>query len=209
MNDLHGRVFEYNLMKAEMPQRFDLKMLDQVFVSWFSTWNNGVSDLPLLSLGPTVKIGRHYIHDNFRYSANHYISLWNDGVKIELCIRLTNNGFLYSRPSASEGIQVFENKDNHHRSTTLVKLDNVHSNSFMEMKKFVRSYLMVEKISIKLFYDFEKDRFDFKAYDKKTRSRGVVITFRNYPPIDDEFDDYWLDDDPDAENEDMDEIDAC
>jgi hypothetical protein len=209
MTYLNYKNFEYDMMKAEMPQRFDLKMLDQVFVSWFSTWKNGVSDLPPLSMGPTAKIGRHYRHDNLMYPADYYISLWNDGEKdnIELCIKLTNNGFIYSRPTAPEGIQVYQNKDNRHRSTTFVKLDTMHSNSFTEMKKFARSYLKVEKISVKLFYDFEKDRFDFKAYDQETRSQGVVITFGNYPPIDDEFDDYWLDD-PDSENDDVDERDC-
>lgn len=196
--------FEYDMMKAEMPQRFDLKMLDDVFVSWFSTWENGVSDLPPLSMGPIPKVGRLYKHDHLTYRADHYISIWNDGTKenIELCIKLTNNGFIYSTPESSEGIQVYKNSSNRHRSTTIVKLDNVHSHSFEEMKKFARSYLEVKNISVKLFYDFLKDRFDFKAYDMDTRSRGVVITFGNYPPIDDEIDDYWLDD-PCTENDDV------
>lgn len=196
--------FEYDMMKAEMPQRFDLKMLDEVFVSWFSTWENGVNDLPPLSMGSIPKVGRLYKHDHLTYRADHYISIWNDGKKenIELCIKLTNNGFIYSTPDASEGIQVYKNGINRHRSTTFVKLDNIHLRSFEEMKKFARSYLHVKSISVKLFYDFVKDRFDFKAYDMDTHSRGVVITFGNYPPIDDEIDDYWLDD-PGTENDDM------
>ena len=71
-------------------------------------------------------------------------------------------------------IQIPQNSGDRHRSTTFVKVD-VQSERFPEMNKIIRSFLKVENLSIKLFYDFEKGRFVFKVYDKKTRSVGVII----------------------------------
>lgn len=111
----------------------------------------------------------------------------------ELCIKLANNGFIYSKPDVFNGINVFKNAQPRHRSTTFVNLDISHVNSLKEMKKFACNYLGTKKLSMKLFYDYHKDRFDFKAYSCNDRCKGVVITFTKLPPVDDNFDDdYWL-----------------
>jgi len=117
-----------------------------------------------------------------------------------LCIKLAINGFIYSKPDASDGINFFKNAQPRHRSTTFVNLDVSHINSLTKLKEFTGNYLGTKKFSVKLLYDYYNDRFDFKAYNRDDYSKSVVITFENLPAINDNFDeDYWLEVDVDDE----------
>lgn len=206
---LNFQEMDYARCRTEMPERFDLNNLDNIFLSWFKELNNDATNLPPLNSTSTDKIRVVYEHDHHKYESDHYISTYlHQGVTTkELCIKLANNGFIYSKPNASDGINVFVKSKAHHRSTTFVKLDVSHMNSLKKLKEFAGNYLGTKKLSVKLFYDYYNDRFDFKAYKRDDHSMGVVITFEDLPVKDDNFDeDYWLE--VDVEDEEATEQDA-
>ncbi len=191
---------EYGNLKNSMPERFELNNFDKVFLSWFKELKFDVKNLPSLDLVSSNKFNVRYDHDNHTYSSDHYISnsLWKGVTTKELCVKLANNGFIYSKPVAIDGINVFQNAQPRHRSTTFVYLDVSHISSLKEMKKFAGAYLGTNQLSLKMFYDFHTHRFDFKAYMKNDRNKGVVITFEDLPVMDDNFnEDYWLEVDVD------------
>lgn len=206
---IHYEEMNYESLKHSKPERFDMKNLDNIFVSWFKELNDDVTNLPPLNSTSTGKIQVVYEHDNHTYFSDHYISTYvSKGVtNKELCVKLANNGFIYSKPVASDGINVFKTAQPRHRSTTFVYLDISHISSLQKLKKFAGDYLGTKKLIVKLFYDYHSDRFDFKAYNKDDRSQGVVITFEDLPARDDNFDeDYWLE--VDVEDEETTEQDS-
>lgn len=197
---IHYQEMKYESLKNSMPERFDLKNLDNIFSSWFKELNNDVTNLPPLNSTSTGKFGVVYQHDNHKYLSDHYISTYMmKGVtNKEFRTKLANNGFIYSKPFASDGINIFKDAQSRHRSTTFVKLDVSHIDSLKKLKEFAANYLGTNKLSVKLFYDFYYHRFDFKAYNRDDQSKGVVITFEDLPVKDDIFDDdYWLEVDVD------------
>jgi hypothetical protein len=71
----------------------------------------------------------------------------------ELCIKLSKNGFNYSKPVASDEINVFKSAQPRHHSTTFVYLDVSHVSSLKKLKEFAGDYLGTKKLLVKLFYE--------------------------------------------------------
>ena len=192
----HNEEMKYESLEHSMPEMFDLKNLDNIFVSWFKVLNDDVTKLLPLNSTSTGNIQVIYENDNHTYFSDHYISTYiTRGVtNKELCIKLAKNGFIYSKPVVvSDGINVFTTAQPRHCSTAFVYLDVSHASSLKKLKKFAGDYLGTDKLVVKLLYEYHTDHFDFKAYNEDDRSQGVVITFEDLPARDDYFnEDYWL-----------------
>lgn len=58
---------------------------------------------------------------------------------------------------------------------------------------FAKSYLSSSIVSCKMFYDFDKDTFDFKVYDTRGGTNSICFCFHFLPALDYELGtDYWL-----------------
>lgn len=184
-----------DLQRAAMPERFSFDVFSQIFTSWFSALNGGVARLPDLSC-QTLEFGVVYEHDHHKYLSEHHVSHYSDiagNVNTVLCVKLPNNGFIYSKPVLDDGIKVLEQASQRHESITYVKLDASHLSQLSKLKSFAATYLQVPKLSIRMFYDYAYRKFAFKAYDSSDRTRGVVISFEDLQVMEDVFDDaYWL-----------------
>ena len=173
----------------QMPERFLLSNLDQIFLSWESALNElgGMGYLPALSDATGQKRALNYDHDHHKYRSDTYVETY-DGNQL-LCVKLANNGFMYP-PDAHLIIQ--PNSTTARHRNTFVKLANAHKSDFKHLIQFAKAYLK-SNVRFQLFYSFSADRMDFKAFDINDNKRGVVITYENLDPVDDLFDDdYWL-----------------
>lgn len=106
-----------------------------------------------------------------------------------LVIKLSNDGFLYP---LTEEFKIFKNGIKRHGYTsTWALLDRSEiTKHFLPLCNFAKKILETKRLVYKVFYSFEEDKIDFKAYDNE-RNLVVEITFEPGYPNDDEFDDLW------------------
>lgn len=184
----------YKALGKSMPS-LDFRRLEDSFVSWFKELGNDVTQLPTLS-SPTTNHGVVYEVDHHLFMSDYYVSHYthNNIRNTELCIKLANNGFLYSRPMKADEINACARAPLRYCSTSCVTLDKSHLSQLGQLVGFAEQYLRTLKVSVKLHYDFNNNRVVFKAYESETHSRGVILTYEDLPVMDDTFDDnYWLD----------------
>lgn len=173
----------------QMPERFLLSNLDQIFGSWKSALDTlgGIGYLPLLTDKSGIRKALNYDHDHHKYRSDTYIEVYNGNSL--LCIKLANNGFLYP-PEAH--LQVVTNSTTERHRNVFVKLMKGHLNDFKGIVQFAKNYLN-SRVKVQLFYSYMGDRMDLKMFDVTDSTRGVVVTFEKFDPVDDLFDeDYWL-----------------
>jgi hypothetical protein len=190
-------VDNYSLYRHCMPRRFDLSNLSGIFDSWFGEFDD-VKAIPQLADVPypttTAPYTMYYHHDQHTYKSYAYISHYtaNNVKNTTLNIKLANDGFIY--PKDSE-LTIFRSTQPRHHSNVYKKLDKVHLAKFTSLINFSKAYLGSESLRVQLFYSFDEDRMDFKAFDSSNTHLGVVITFERGPCYDGQFDpdeDYWL-----------------
>jgi hypothetical protein len=181
----------YGELKAAMPDRFRLDMLDSIFESWLKSSSSAAVALPT-KVG--IPLMYEYIHDHHSYTATAYLSQWSSPkhpsrTNTELVIKLANDSFLYPRPSE---LSVLPNEDNvsrHHSMYWCALSTETHVQNFQKLLGFCKSYLESDTVKLRIYFNFVEDRLDFKAFHG---DRGVVITFEPGYPCDDDFDtDHW------------------
>lgn len=193
VNPPHDIRLDYSDLISMMPERFLLSNLNDIFNSWKSALDivGGLASLPELSSQAGIKTPSFYSHDFRDYRADYYIEKYAGNALF--CLKLDNSGFLY--PPVNQLI-LFNSKISSQRHRNVFqKLDSAHKDDFGSLIAFARDYLKCRKVKFQLFYCFEGDRMDFKAFDISDPTKGVAITFENLLPLDGQFDDdYWLSD---------------
>lgn len=177
----------YETLKELLPQRFDLNILDQIFQSWRK-------DVSMEKIRQTTseKSAVIYEHDHHLYQSDMYIFKYSKNGKDyeNLCIKLANNGFLYSLEADMKTTQT--NIPRHH-SNTWARLGPEHASSFEHIFAFCKEYFGCDGIYYELLYNAVEDRFDFKAFQSSVLGPGIVITFEPFYPCDGDFDTHhWL-----------------
>lgn len=181
-----------------MSEQFRLSNLNDIFNSWKSSLDalGGLAFLSELMSCPGIKSAIPYRHDFHDYRADCYIEKY--GGNTLFCLKLANNGFLY--PPVSELSLFNSHVSMEHPRNVFEKLDVSHKSDFQSLIQFAKAYLKCKQVKLQLFYCFDGDRMDFKAFNSNDRTQGVVITFERLMPIDGQCDDdYWLSDGDDEE----------
>lgn len=183
----------YDDLRRSIPERFDLSKLDEVFLSWNTSWQSvtGKSAFSLENQNAFISVELEHDHHVYRSDVKVTHVYRNSRRERMLTIKLPNNGFIYPHPHE---LTVFKSAEFRHRSNTYVKLDAVHLAQFPHMLDFARAYLSSASVSVKMFYDFSNDAFDFKVYNVRGGADSVCFSFHHLDTLDHEFDeDYWLD----------------
>jgi hypothetical protein len=205
VNQPHDVVLDYSDLISMMPERFQLSNFNDIFNSWKSSLDEkgGLAFLPELSSQSGIKTAIHYRHDFHDYKADCYIEKY-DGNTL-FCLKLANNGFLY--PPVNQLTLYNSHISAQRHRNVFHKLDFVHKGDFVSLIAFAKAYLKCKKVRFQLFYCFEGDRMDFKAFNVNDGNQGVVITFERLVPLDGQFDnDYWLIDGDDEDVTETDDI---
>ncbi len=187
-------VLKYDDLRVAVPDRFDLGMLDAVFHSWHCSVKT--EDLVEVSIDKkNAFLEVHFEHDHHFYRSDtkvtHFISPGKTERKRMLSIKLPNNGFIYPHPNE---LKIWQSAQPRHPTNgTFVSLDISHLNHFPTMISFAKSYLSVSRVFCKMFFDFENNIFDFKAFDAPGGNDCVLFSFHFLDTIDHEYEtDYWL-----------------
>jgi hypothetical protein len=176
----------YHALKQMLGDRFLLNNLDEIFHSWKSS-----KDLLNFQLPTSTRENKQYMiydHDHHKYQSTVYIHSPSGGFP-DLTIKLANNGFIY--PHDGE-LQVDQRRVSRHHGNDWCVLSESNLIHFKRMSNFCKQYLGDDgSLCCCLYYNFNSDRFDFKAH-KKSNKKGVVITFEPGYPMDHDLDtDHW------------------
>ena len=153
--------------KKEFPDRFNFKALNEMFDA-FSTENAQIDvngGLPSNFNAPAVR----FTYDRLVYEAKCYQESFTRKQQLvrNQCIKLSNDGFLYSHPGSS--LKVHKSADEvgprHHSDTYCCLLDRSEQSKFPSLVAFSKVFLKTERPYFSLFDNFEESRIDFKAFN--------------------------------------------
>lgn len=186
---LKNEPWNYHEMRELYPEKFELAVLDEVFLSFYQVAKDYIDIVNLNESTHREEVlfqhSRHWYKSI--YSVRHCITL--EGVEKRLHIKLPNNGFLYPCPKE---LKIFKSPE-YPESLEIVKLDQDHISQFPSLVSFAKLFLSTSEVFCKLFYNWRSDVFEFIAFSDKNRHEGVCFSYRCIKPIDHEFDnDYWL-----------------
>jgi hypothetical protein len=182
----------YNELKKLVPERFELKRLDEVFLSCVSAYNNCKLVFPKTQAEGKCSVD--YQHDHHTYRCDSYVDNFGSpqfGNCSNFCMKLCNDGFIYPRET---DLSISKSGIERHRSEMWSLLDNQHIDSFPNIISLSKDFLGSNQITTKLYFNSMVERFDFKSFSKSNRQKSVTITFEKFSPLDEDYsEDHWID----------------
>lgn len=184
---------QYDRAIERFPERFNMSKIGEIFDAWNSALRSPLTYRDLDSMAES----RHilYTYDNLTYRSTCWKSRYTLKTSIEeimqLDIKLSNDGYLY-KPSRDLRTTK-RNIKRHDNTSTWCILDRSEAQWFRPLIAFAKKFFGIERVKFKVFYNFESERIDFKAFDNPN-SRSLAITFEPGGPFVD-FEDGWLESD--------------